>query len=128
MLAEPRVLIVDDDDSNLELLAQGFARAKYSLLCARTRQEALQNLEDFRCDAMVINGAMECMNTLEFLREIKAMPDYAELPIIVEVSSDTPRELMAAMKMGASCYGRPYDVDVVVNAVGRVLNRDANVH
>lgn len=116
------ILIVDDDDTNAMLLEHAFDKAGYRLLCAHNRRQTLELLAENRCDALVLNGSMERTDGLKLLNELKAMPEYTHIPVILESSSGNAGERAAARNGGAcNFYVRPYDIELLVTEISGLL-------
>lgn len=89
----PRVLVVDDEPSNIRVLA-GALDNDYDVLVATGAREALTLLESGeRPHLMLLDIMMPDMNGLELCRAVKARQDFQHIPIIfltamVDLSSE----------------------------------------
>lgn len=105
------LLFVDDDPLAEMTLRRAFRRLEVDdgpLTIAHDGLEALELLRDpfFRVDRCVIllDLNMPRMDGLELLRELRADPVLALVPVVVMTTSDDPRDLAAAYAGGASSY------------------------
>ena len=76
-----RLLLVDDDKDNLEILTV-ILSAKYDVLSYPCAEEALAALEAARPDLVLLDIAMTPVDGLQCLKAIRAMPGYGRIPAI----------------------------------------------
>jgi len=78
-----KILIVDDDSSNLELLEQILLKSNHKILCADTGESALKILheEQSNVDLILLDLIMPGMNGIELLEKIKLDQHYQNIPI-----------------------------------------------
>ena len=98
-----RVLLVEDDDDNRELMAEVLESSGCHVLCAATGQEGLRILSEHSVDVIVTDVGMPGMGGLEVARAAKAIAPL--IPVVV-VTGWAEREDIA------SARGR--DVDAVL--------------
>ena len=74
---QPRILLVDDDDLNLDVLLECLKDDPYELIQAKDGVQALDLLrhDPKRFDAMVLDRMMPGMNGLEVMSTLKADDD-----------------------------------------------------
>ena len=83
-VANPVVLIVDDDADVCEALADLLADAGYRPVCKRDGRQALKYLRKHGAPAAVLLDLfMPTMNGWEFMQKLKASPALAHLPVIM---------------------------------------------
>ncbi len=75
-MAKDRVLLVDDETTFLEALAERLSIRGLEVTCASSRQEALRLIEDQSFDAILLDLAMPGLDGIETLRRLhEAHPD-----------------------------------------------------
>lgn len=105
-----QLLFVDDDPLAEMTLRRAFRRLEMDepLTIAHDGLEALELLRDpfFRLDHCVIllDLNMPRMDGIELLRELRADPVLAPVPVVVMTTSDDPNDVAAAYAAGASSY------------------------
>jgi two-component system response regulator len=103
-----RILVVDDNDDDIELLRISLARSGsgFELVPATSTAEARAGLEnrERRPDLVLLDWKMPAMDGPEFLRHVRADPRTVGMPVIVFSSSDDPADVRAAYGAGASAY------------------------
>ncbi|MEY2513014.1 MAG: hypothetical protein QOJ89_372, partial [bacterium] len=87
-LTDRRVLVVDDDPSITELVAQQLQPLGVQVVRVHSGAEALERLRGDRFDAMTLDVLMPGMNGIDVLNSVRADPALRDLPIVfVSVSS-----------------------------------------
>ena len=76
------ILIVDDNDTNLKLASEVLDFEGHHVVKAADAAEALRVLSGLRPDLILMDIAMPGMDGLELTRRLKAMPDFADTPIV----------------------------------------------
>jgi CheY-like chemotaxis protein len=119
-----RVLIVDDDDSDIMLIIEALAahRLASEPSVVRDGVEALEYLRAGpRPDVMVLDLNMPRMGGHEVLDVVKQDPDLATIPVVVFTTSDQPVDVTGSYSRHANAYvTKPLDLDEFNAAVDRV--------
>src|SRR4029450_2057802 len=76
-----RILIVDDEPFNLDLLAQELREMGYAVGGARGGVEALARVESYRPDLVLLDYMMPGMSGLDVLRELRK--GESEVPVVM---------------------------------------------
>jgi len=94
--AGKRVLVVEDNATNRQILVECIARLGCAVEVARDAREALSLLassgRDHEIDLALIDWHMPGMDGVPLVREIRQRPDYATLPIILLGSAASDAE------------------------------------
>jgi CheY-like chemotaxis protein len=80
-MAGLRVLLVEDDDDNRELMAEVLESSGCQVLSAATGQEGLKTLSEHSVDVVVTDVGMPGMGGLEVARAAKAIAP--KVPVVV---------------------------------------------
>ena len=115
-----RILIVDDELIMRESLAGWLERDGHQVKTAASGEEALELLEDSRCDILLVDIKMEGISGLEVLRQVKESdPDVAVVMITAYGSIPTAIE---AMKHGAHDYLlKPFDPNELGVLIDKII-------
>jgi DNA-binding NtrC family response regulator len=117
-----KILLVDDEPLNLDLLAQELADGGHITESVTTGPEALSRIETFSPDLILLDYQMPGMNGIEVLREIRNR--RLDLPIIMITAHGTIDRAVEAMKAGADDFiTKPFDPDHLALVVGKALER-----
>jgi CheY-like chemotaxis protein len=126
------ILLAEDDDGHAYLIQQNLHDAGLAnrVVHVRDGQEALDYIH---CAGTfgerVPNGPllllldinMPRVDGVEALRQLKADPKTAELPVIILTTTDDPREVKRCYELGCASYvTKPVEYDKFVEAVRRL--------
>jgi two-component system response regulator VicR len=119
--ARPRILVVDDDQNLLVLLADQLRADGYEIQTARDGDQALRRLAQSWPDLLIIDMMMPHMDGLSLAREIKAR---ADLPIIVLSAIDAGDSKADLLEEVAEDYvTKPYHYPELRARISRILRR-----
>lgn len=99
MITTPRILIVDDQRENLDLLS-AILGADYGLLIAHSSPQALK-LAAEQPDLILLELMMPAMDGLAVCAQLKAEPATAEIPVIFILSDSSSATETACLVAGA---------------------------
>ncbi|HYG65997.1 MAG TPA: response regulator [Anaeromyxobacteraceae bacterium] len=114
-----RVLLVEDDDDNRELMAEVLVAAGCDVVAAATGAEGLKTLSERSVDVLVTDVGMPGMGGLEVARAAKQIAPT--VPVVV-VTGWAEREDIASArgKDVDAVLIKPVDPDALTNAVADV--------
>lgn len=120
-----RLLIVDDEQYNLQLLTRLFGQ-----VCdvdeAKNGKQALVLLEKKQFDVVLLDIMMPEMNGLEVLDHIRTTHDISELPVVLISAMNQKSQVARGIQMGANDYiTKPIDVDIVLARVNTQIQLKA---
>lgn len=121
---QPRILLVDDDDLNLDVLIECLRDEPYELIQAKDGVQALDLLrhDPKRFDAMVLDRMMPRMNGLEVMSALKAVDDAKWIPVVMQTSAASSRDICEGMEAGVFFYlTKPFDPQVLRRMVSAAL-------
>lgn len=106
----PRILVVDDDVSNLRHAEEALAAEGYIIETATDGIQAVEKVRARPPDLLLLDVMMPKMNGLEVCRIVKSMSQDIFIPIIlVTVQGDLDSKVMG-LKLGADDYvAKPYN-------------------
>jgi DNA-binding NtrC family response regulator len=115
-----RILIVDDEPFNLDLLAQEVRELGYDVDLARDGTEALARTESYRPDLILLDYMMPGMNGMDVLREIRRRE--WDVPVIMITAHGSIGAAVQAMKLGAEDFiTKPFEPDHIALIVRKAL-------
>jgi CheY-like chemotaxis protein len=120
--SRPRVLLVEDDDDNRELMAEVLESAGYEVVSASTGDEGLRQLAGAPMHAVVTDVGMPGMGGLELARKAKQIAPH--VPIVV-VTGYSEREDIARARgtVVDDVLVKPVDPEALTQAVDRLVRR-----
>lgn len=117
-----RVLCVDDEDFNLDLLEALLKPHGYETFTALNGKEALQVLASKPVDLVLLDINMPVMNGHEVCRRMKADPQLSHVPVIMITSLDSKENKMLGMEAGAEEFlSKPFDQAELLLRIGNIL-------
>jgi CheY-like chemotaxis protein len=118
----PRILIVDDQRSNVRLLEQTLRRAGYAevMSTVEPRDVAAMHLQN-HYDLILLDLQMPELNGMEVMAELQKVREANPVTILV-LSADATQSA-AALEAGAESFlGKPFRLPDVVERVGMMLS------
>ncbi|MDX2032070.1 MAG: response regulator [Blastocatellia bacterium] len=98
------LLIVDDSESNRDILSRQLHRAGHTVFAAQNGKMALQMLRARKFDLVLLGVIMSEMSGLQVLEQLKAQPAWADIPVIMLSTVDDMESVLRCMEMGADDY------------------------
>jgi len=99
-----KLLVVDDNAKNVELLDATLTGEGYSVLKAYNGKEALQIIEKERPDLVLLDIRMPEMDGYDVCRAIKANPETASICVIMVTVYDEIEEIERGVEAGADDF------------------------
>ena len=122
-LRTDRVLIVDDNELNRDMLARRLERKGYEMLVAASARELMDLLKAEKFDLVLLDIEMPEVSGLEALRAIRERYSANELPIIMVTARNQSEDVVKALNMGANDYlTKPVDFAVALARIGTQLS------
>ncbi len=121
-MSEIAVLVVDDEESVRNFLADFLSGSGYQVRVASSGQQALEMLSGGSFDAVLLDVVMPEMSGLEVLRKYRASGGGA--PVVVLSALSGADDAVRAMKLGATDYlSKPFGNDELQEVLARALGR-----
>jgi CheY-like chemotaxis protein len=122
------VLIVDDNQPMLEMLATVLQLLGHAAHPASSGGQALEEISRRRPDIVLLDWMMPGMDGCETLRRLRAIPGCDSLPVVV-VTAAPDRELDARVELagGNACLRKPVDMDALAAMIAFYVPRAAAV-
>ncbi len=99
-----RVLIVDDNDSNRDLISRHLMRHGYRVETAQDGQQAVHMLQEHPYDVVLLDVIMPHMNGYEALALIKSDENLSHIPVIMISAYDDLESIARCIELGADEY------------------------
>ncbi len=118
----PRVLIVDDEDDILALLAYNFKREGFEVELARDGVEALEKAARWQPDVIILDIMMPNMDGIEVCRRIRRDARLRTTPILMLTARTEEEDQIQGLEIGADMYvGKPVSVPVLLSQTRALL-------
>ena len=117
---EAKVIVVDDDESVLDILSQTLARAGYKVTGRRNPVKALEDIEGKNFDLVITNLGMSEINGLELARRTKELSPGTKVALITGWKStlDPKNDDLNAVDV---IWGKPFDINRLLKESNKLL-------
>ena len=123
-LGPKRVLVVDDNEDYLDLIAEELRRDGYDVVQAASGAQAIELLAVQAVDCVVVDTVMPGLSGIETCRRIKHAPSLRDTPLILMTSRDGRDVILEAFAEGADDFvSKNLGVDVVAARVKAQIRR-----
>ena len=123
-LTEARILVIDDEDSNVRLLEAILRREGYANVVSTTDpRDALPLFSEFEPDLVLLDLMMPRMDGFQVMSELRReIPQDSYLPILVLTADVTRDARNRALEMGANDFlTKPLDNHEVTLSIRNLL-------
>jgi DNA-binding response OmpR family regulator len=122
------VLVADDDDDILELVAFRLERAGYEVITARDGQQALAAAQEHRPDLAVLDVMMPGLNGYEVTQRLRAEEPTRDIPVILLTARVQEADVNRGFEAGADDYLRkPFSPQELRSRVQAIIARRSSV-
>ncbi len=117
-----RILIVDDNASNRDLLGRQLTRAGHTVAEAGGGHAALAMLAEEAFDLVLLDMMMPDISGYEVLNRLKAQPETADVPVVMISALDDFDSVIRCIEAGAVDYlFKPFDPTLLRARIGSSL-------
>ena len=118
----PCILVVDDNETNRDILATRLEAHGYQTLQAADGEEALRGVAQHRPDVVLLDVMMPNLDGLEACRRLKSDRAVAFTPVILVTAKAATQDIVAGLDAGADEYlTKPVDQAALVARVRSAL-------
>jgi two-component system chemotaxis response regulator CheY len=117
------VLVVDDSKIMRNIVKNTFSSLNIpcQYLEAGDGEEALRQLENNKTDLVLLDWNMPKLSGIDFLRKVRAMEKYKDLPVIMVTSEAARLNVVEALKAGATDYiMKPVSEKVFMEKIAKI--------
>ncbi|MHC8514775.1 ATP-binding response regulator [Sporosarcina sp. ITBMC105] len=100
----PRILVVDDDPINLQVIETMLAANKYNVKTVLNGTEALALLEEKEWDLVISDVMMPIISGYDLTKRIRERFSLTELPILLLTARSQPKDIENGFLAGANDY------------------------
>ncbi|THB69893.1 MAG: DNA-binding response regulator [Desulfovibrio sp.] len=118
------VLVVEDDEDILQLLAFTLESAGYGVLLARDGYEGVATARRSRPDLVVLDIMLPSIDGFEVCKELKRNPETLSIPVIMLTARGEEVDRIVGLELGADDYVvKPFSPREVVLRIKALLRR-----
>ena len=120
----PRVLVVEDEPAQLEILAYNLESDGFLVSRARDGEEALLLIREDVPDVIVMDWMMPHLSGIEVCRRLKSNPETRSIPVIILSARSEDEDKVRGLEIGADDYVvKPYSVVELMARIRTQLRR-----
>ena len=123
-MSHARLLVVDDEEVNRDILAEYLDAAEYELTMVEDGEQALQRLhDDPDFDAVILDRMMPGIDGLQVLRHMQSDARLRLVPVVMQTAAASREQVAEGLKEGAYYYlTKPYHRDALTAVVRSALD------
>ena len=118
-----RLLIIEDEIEQKDVLQIVFATAGYEVVTAQNGKHALELLASESVDAILCDVMMPIMNGMEFLLELRKQSEFKQIPVMILTAAENAEDELQFLSKGANDYcSKTLKRKVLLQRVERLFN------
>ena len=117
-----KILVVEDDADLNRFVCYSLRNAGYEVATCFNGKEALEKMEDFKCDLLLTDVMMPEVNGFELAESVRSV--NKTMPIIFMTAKDDKPSKMLGYNIGIDEYvTKPFDIDILLLTIKAILRR-----
>lgn len=117
-----RIMTVDDSASMRQMVALTLRRAGFDVVQAGDGKEALDRLDGCDIHLFLVDLNMPNMDGIELTRQLRSMPDYKFVPIVLLTTESHAEKKQQGKMAGATGWiVKPFGPDQLLAVVNKVM-------
>jgi adenylate cyclase len=104
MHSPPRILVVDDNPANVDILRARLAAQGYEIVTATDGEVALTAVRQYLPDLILLDVMMPKLDGIEVCRRLRADPSLPFIPIVLVTAKSDSKDIVAALEAGGDEY------------------------
>jgi DNA-binding response OmpR family regulator len=120
-MADPKILIIDDDETLLALLSDQLQTAGYQSVIAKNGKIGLQLSKEIEPDLVIVDVMMPFHDGWEVCKQLR---EYSLVPILMLTAKGEEVDKLRGFQLGVDDYvTKPFSFAELVARVGAILSR-----
>ena len=120
---QSRLLIVDDNEMNRDMLARRLERNGYLVDVVESAKQLMQRVKQNAVDLVLLDIEMPEVSGLDALKTLRESYSPVQLPIIMVTAKSQSEDIVKALNFGANDYlTKPVDLPVALARIGTQLS------
>ena len=117
-----KILAVDDSSSMRQMVTFTLKSQNYDVVQAEDGLSALKIAQSNKVDLILTDLNMPVMDGLALIKELRALPQYKTVPIIMLTTESSDKKKQEGKQAGATGWiVKPFDPEKLLNTLKRVL-------
>ena len=119
----PRLLVVEDNEMNRDMLSRRLIRKKYDVLVAVDGRESVEVARSEAPDLILMDMSLPVMDGWEAARQLRANPETRAIPIIALTAHAMSGDREKAMEAGCDDYDtKPIELPRLLGKIEALLD------
>ena len=119
-----RLLVVDDNESNRDILSRRLKQEGYEVLTSENGRQTLEIVKTEPVDLVLLDVMMPEMDGYEVLQHLKAHSTWRDIPVIMISALDEIESVVRCIERGAEDYlPKPFDPVLLRARIGACLEK-----
>ena len=121
-IAKQKILVVDDEQDILDLIAYNLKREGYQVSTASNGHEAINVAKDINPDLIILDVMMPKMDGIEACRLMRAMPEFKNTFMVFLTARSEEYSEIAGFHVGADDYiAKPIKPRALMSRINAIL-------
>jgi two-component system chemotaxis response regulator CheY len=112
----PKAMVIDDSRAIRMILTRTLNKLGFEVCTAGNGKEALALLQEQapQLDVLLVDWNMPEMDGLEFVQQVRRVPSYANVPLMMVTTETEINQMVRALEAGANEYVmKPFTEEVI---------------
>jgi two-component system cell cycle response regulator DivK len=119
-----KILLVEDNDDNRDMLARRLQRRGYSVVVALDGRQGVEMAASERPDLILMDMSLPVLDGWEATRQLKAAPESHAIPVIALTAHAMSGDREKAITAGCDDYDiKPIELPRLLGKIETLLNR-----
>jgi len=121
-----KILLVEDDEMNRDMLSRRLERRGYQVIIAVNGHEGVALAQSHAPDLILMDMSLPVLDGWEATRQLKATPDTRAIPIIALTAHAMSGDREQALEAGCDDYdSKPVEFARLLGKIQVLLNKEA---
>jgi CheY-like chemotaxis protein len=126
MHCEKRILVIDDEPSIRELIAEALGEDGFQVRVAANGGAAFEVMRRWPPHVIVLDLMMPRLDGIAFINLLRLNPEFESIPVLLVTAAYEPDEV--AERIGArACLSKPFELDRLVQLVAKLTESSVPV-
>ncbi len=126
-IAKHKILVVDDEQDIVELIAYNLKREGYQVFTANNGKEAIAQAKEANPDLIILDVMMPLMDGIEACRLMRAMPEFKHTFMVFLTARSEEYSEIAGFHVGADDYiAKPIKPRALMSRINAILRRNTS--
>ena len=118
----PKVLLIEDNEMNIDMLSRRLRRKGYDVVLARDGAEGLAAVAAEKPDVVLMDMSLPVLDGWEATRRLKAAPETRSIPVIALTAHAMSSDREKALEAGCDDYDtKPIELPRLLEKIERLL-------